>query len=117
MVTCISLLIIVHTYQLLTAVSTIEFYQLQSVNPFFLSERSSDNHVLHLAKLAKERNVALKLSTVDYVRKFLEVSCDNWKMVFESNPLLWMVPHVFRKFDDMEGVEWKLKVFYQDDEA
>ena len=48
----------------------------------------------------------------------LEMSYQNWLVVFEKNPLLWLIPYRFEKKSIMldqilinKGIEWKLKLF------
>ena len=33
-------------------------------------------------------------------------------MIFEKNPIYWLMPVISKGQDDMDGIEWDLKTFF-----
>jgi hypothetical protein len=40
-----------------------------------------------------------------------EISLQNWRMIFEENPYLWLIPYIFKSSNQTDGIEWKLKLY------
>ena len=109
---CIPALLFTHTYYILTASSTIEVVQLSGGNPFFKGERKSESYFLKIHNDNKKRQNQEKVKP-DTLKYYFEVSLQNWLMIFDDNPLFWLLPVTSKGQNDLEGIEWGLKTFHE----
>lgn len=85
-------------------------------NPFWKGERKSEKYFLRIHNENKLRPNKDKIKP-DTLNSFFELSYQNWMMTFEENPIFWLLPVVSKGQDDMEGIEWELKTFFDNNDV